>query len=245
MPHSPGHRRAPRSRLSWADLRALGIATLAGVLCGACSPGATRKSGGTGQADSESTPYDGPLIDSHAHIVSYGSLEETEPKYRVDYRSGTEQNEQLRASKYIESLDRNHITCVVGFHAVSLADGVDDAPVDGVQLELLDHAARLHRDHGDRFKLFSEVFRDNPLEWYDPQRLGPALETGSFTGLGEVQFANKPFSDANFDERNILTYPNDPQMLEVYGMRATSACPSWPIPARCRVWTRPSRRIPG
>ena len=128
--------------------------------------------------------YDGPLIESHAHIVPYQSGRQSEVQYRVDAREGAT---ELTAASYVSSLDRNNIKCAVGFHGIAF---------DDKQQELLDNAKRLIVLYPDRFILFAEIFRHNPLIWFfDADGLAQLFETGVFAGFGEIQFANSPLSD--------------------------------------------------
>ena len=126
--------------------------------------------------------YEGPLFETHAHIVIYQSENATEPQYNVDAREGAT---ELTAASYVSSLDRNNIKCAVGFHGIAF---------DDKQQELLDNAKRLIVLYPDRFILFAEIFRYNPLDWFDATKLDPLLATGLFEGLGEIQFANPPLS---------------------------------------------------
>ena len=148
--------------------------------------------------------YSGPLIDSHAHIVPYQSLSSTDVQYRVDAREGAT---DLTAASYIASLDRNNITCTVGFHGIAF---------DGKQGELLDHATRLLDLYPDRFILFAEIFRDNPLTWYDTALLDSAFDQGLFAGFGEMQFSNYPLGPDDDHPTTIQLYPNNTTFEPIY-----------------------------
>src|SRR3990172_7733053 len=77
------------------------------------------------------TRYDGPLIETHAHIVHYQS-DLGQLRYRVDaIGTGTD---GTTAAEYISNLDRNNIACTVGFHGIAL---------DSEQENLRSHAQRL------------------------------------------------------------------------------------------------------
>lgn len=208
----------------------IGLWLLSGTL-GCQSPHHARSAGlaeEPSDAAPSTVPYDGPLIDTHAHIVSYASLSQDSPTFRVDHRDEDARDDALQTARHLESMDANRIGCVVGFHAVSLAQPGDpdyrDRDAD-VQAKLLGHALRLKRDHGDRFKLFAEVFRDNPLSWYDAERFSSMLDSGAFSGIGEIAMANIPFSDANFDPRVISTFPDDPALLAIYALAGERGVP--------------------
>lgn len=118
------------------------------------------------QRPGDSAAYTGPLIDSHAHIVNYRPLVEGEGVvYRVDPREGATTH---ASDTYVAGLDRNNITCVVGFHGIAL---------DGKRDELLRSARRFHERYPARFVLLAEFFRDTALEWFEAQRLAPFFET--------------------------------------------------------------------
>src|SRR3989338_5879647 len=124
--------------------------------------------------------YEGPLFETHSHIVIYQSENGTDPQYNVDAREGAT---ELTAASYVSSLDLNNITCTLGFHSISF---------DSKQQDLLDHATRLLDLYPDRFILFAEIFRDNPLTWYDSTSLDTFLDEGLFAGFGEAPFAHYP-----------------------------------------------------
>ncbi|MBI3042319.1 MAG: hypothetical protein HYY78_05790 [Betaproteobacteria bacterium] len=136
------------------------------------------------QAFAAAQSYDGPLIESHAHIAIYASQVPGQGiQYRVDAREGAT---ELTAASYVSSLDRNNIKCIVGFHGIA---------VDDKQQELLDNAKRLLVLYPDRFILLAEIFRFNPLDWFTATRLAPVLDTGLFSGFGEIQFNHEPLGD--------------------------------------------------
>src|SRR3990172_5763318 len=116
--------------------------------------------------------YEGPLFETHSHIVIYQSENGTDPQYNVDAREGATVS---TAADYIASLDRNNITCTLGFHGISF---------DSKQQDLLDHATSLLDLYPDRFILFTEIFRDNPLTWYDTALLDSAFDQRLFAGFG-------------------------------------------------------------
>src|SRR3990170_3725486 len=142
--------------------------------------------------------YEGPLFETHAHIVIYQSENATEPQYNVDAREGAT---ELTAASYVSSLDLNNITCTLGFHSMSF---------DSKQEELLDHAIRLLDLYPDRFILFAEIFRDNPLGWYDSTSLDLIFDEGLFAGFGEAPFAHYPLGPDDDHSTTTQLYPNDP-----------------------------------
>jgi len=143
--------------------------------------------------------YDGPLVETHAHIVMYQSETNTEVQYRVE---ASERASELSIASYVSSLDRNNIKCSLGFHAIAF---------DEKQEELLDHARRLLLLYPDRFVLFAEIFRNNPLEWFfDASALDTLLATGLFAGLGEIQFPNSPLDGPP------RVNPDDKRFLAIY-----------------------------
>jgi len=155
--------------------------------------------------------YEGPLFETHAHIVIYQSENATEPQYNVDAREGAT---ELTAASYVSSLDLNNITCTLGFHSMSF---------DSKQEELLDHAIRLLDLYPDRFILFAEIFRDNPLTWYDSGAdwtpfltLEGLFGEGLFAGFGEVQFTNYPLGPDDDHPTTTPTYPNDATFEQIY-----------------------------
>jgi len=146
--------------------------------------------------------YEGPLLETHAHIVPYESLVEGQGvQYRVDAREGAS---ELTAASYVSGLNRNNIKCTVGFHGIAL---------DGKQQELLDHATRLLRLYPDRFVLSAEIFRYNPLGWFDAAKLAPLFDTGLFSGLGEIQFNHEPLGNGTDTP---IVPPNANRFLNIY-----------------------------
>lgn len=174
-------------------------------------PGGT--SGDSGGPPATGQSYAGPLIDSHVHIATYREGEDEAPTFRVDARAEGQRREPYRSELYVEALDRNGIACVVAFHSIAPSDG-DDAN----SALLLDHATRLTDAHPGRFQLFAEVFRQNPIDWYRPETFEPALALPAFSGLGEIQMANTPFSDGNEGDRTVEIFPDDPRLLALYEM---------------------------
>src|SRR3989338_3752793 len=152
------------------------------------------------------TRYDGPLIGTHAHIVHYQS-DLGQLKYRVDAIGGG--TDGTTAAEYVENLDRNTIKCTVGFHAIAIDDDV-------TQEELRQHAEKLLELYPDRFILFAEIFRNNPLTWFDATKLEPILAEGLYSGFGEIEFANSPLSDDTTVPETILVYPNDERFMQIY-----------------------------
>lgn len=148
--------------------------------------------------------YEGPLFETHSHIVIYQSESGTDPQYNVDAREGATVS---TAADYIASLDRNNITCTLGFHGISF---------DSKQQDLLDHATRLLDLYPDRFILSAEIFRDNPLTWYDSTSLDTFLDEGLFAGFGEIQFANYPLGPDDDHPTTTPTYPNDARFQQIY-----------------------------
>lgn len=170
-----------RSQLKVLGLMA-GIALLAGCGGDGAKPPSSDRAGGS-LSTSAVNSYEGPLVETHAHIVPYQSLEQTEVQYRVE---ASERASELSVASYVSSLDRNKIKCTVGFHGIAF---------DNKEAELLAHARRLLILYPDRFILFAEIFRHNPLDWFDASKLRPLLSQGVFRGLGEIQFANLPLGD--------------------------------------------------
>lgn len=128
--------------------------------------------------------YEGPFLESHAHIAIYASQVIGQGvQYRVDAREGAA---ELTAASYVSSLDRNNIKCIVGFHGIAF---------DDKQQELLDHARRLLVLYPEKFALLAEIFRHNPLNWFTATKLAPVLDTGLFSGFGEIQFNHEPLGD--------------------------------------------------
>ena len=148
--------------------------------------------------------YVGPLFETHAHIVPYQSESSTEVQYRVDAREAAT---ELTVADYVASLDRNNITCTLGFHGIAF---------DGKQQELLDHATRLLDLYPDRFILFAEIFRDNPLGWYDSTSLDLIFDEGLFAGFGEAPFAHYPLGPDDDHSTTTQLYPNDPFFQPIY-----------------------------
>ncbi|HCH66111.1 MAG TPA: hypothetical protein DFR83_25135 [Deltaproteobacteria bacterium] len=197
------------------------------LLCSAM--GCTADSGKQNQRRPVETPplgpYVGPLYETHLHIATFGSLEDSKPRYRVDLRDEGERDPELSVDAYIASMDRTGIACTLAFHSVAVEEVAEGGEVDRNSGELFGNAERIHAAHSDRIKLFAEIFRHNPAEWFDADRLRPVLEQGTFAGLGEFQLANPPFSDSDFGERNYLIYPNDPQLMEIYAMLSELGLP--------------------
>ena len=204
------------------------------VLATACASGLEKRIGSTPSSpdtdaeeeeEEERGPYTGPLYETHVHIASYGSLEDDRPRYRVDHRPDGIADDELSAAQYIAAMDRTGIACTLAFHSIAPDQAAEGEPVGPVGEELFGNADNIHADYGDRIKLFAEIFRHNPAEWFDALRLRPVLERGSFAGLGEFQLANPPFSDSDFGDRNYIIYPNDPRMMEIYGLLSEKGMP--------------------
>ena len=148
--------------------------------------------------------YDGPLIETHAHIVHYQS-DLGQLRYRVDaIGTGTD---GTTAAEYISNLDRNNIACTVGFHGIAL---------DSEQENLRSHAQRLLDLYSGRLTLFAEIFQNNPLTWFDATSLDPVFATRLYSGFGEIQFENSPLDDDATPEKDVL--PNDSRFLAIYSL---------------------------
>ena len=153
----------------------------------------------TFSATAEPLFYQGPLIETHAHIVHYRSLVPGEGvRYRVDARAGA-----TSAATYVAGLTRNNIKCVVGFHGVSF---------DNKQAELLEHARRLKSQYPGRFVLLAEIFSGNPLDWFDAARIEGLFTDDLFAGFGEIQHLNEPLGTGSGPR----VLPNDSRFLAIY-----------------------------